>query len=139
MQNIFRILIISILGLALAACATPPAEENKNAGAVDQRSQPASDSSQPKVATDGTPPPMEGVGSIDVKSNPPGAQVILIEEDDAGAGAPKPRGVTPTTVTGLDAGKYTVHLELPGYKFYQKNVTVEANKTVKINAILKKG
>lgn len=141
MQKVYRITITSLFALALvafAACATPPAEENKNA-TTNARSQADGNSSQPKVANEGTPASQhEGTGSIEVKSDPPGAQVILIENDDAGAGAPKPRGVTPTTLTDLAEGKYTVHLERPGYKYFQKNVKVMADKTVKITAKLQK-
>lgn len=142
MQKLFRILItflFAIVTVALVACASPPAEENRNADPA-ARSQPQNDPSKPKVANEGTPASQqsEGTGDIEVKSDPPGAQVILIEEDDAGANPPKPRGVTPTTITGLAAGKYTVHLERPGYTYFQKNVKVVANQTVKVNARLKK-
>lgn len=141
MRNISRSLITSLLALtaiALIACASPPAEENKNDGA--SGSQPGSDSSQPKVANEGTPlsQQSEGTGSIQVTSDPAGAHIILIEEDEAGAGAPKPRGVTPATLTELAEGKYIVHLERPGYKFFQKNVKVVANQTAKVKAKLRK-
>jgi len=142
MQKVYRITIVSLFVLALAAmagCATPPAEGSRNADAT-ARSQPEENPSQPKVANEGTPTSQqhEGTGDIEVKSDPPGAQVILIEVDDAGAGSPKPRGVTPTTLEDLAEGKYTVHLERPGYKSFQKNVKVVANETVKVTAKLKK-
>jgi len=36
------------------------------------------------------------------------------------------------------AGKYTVDLEKPGYKFFQKEVEVKPGKTLKVDAPLKK-
>lgn len=141
MQKTFRILITPFFAVAtavLVACANPPAEENKNAD-TSVRSAQQSNSSEPKVLRENTPTAqVEGPGDIEVNSDPPGAQVLLIEENEAGTSPPKPRGVTPTKITGLPAGKYTVHLEKPGYKYYQKNVKVVPNQTVKVNTKLKK-
>jgi len=73
-----------------------------------------------------------------VSSVPPGARVLLISNDESGAGEPQSKGLTPTTITGIEPGKYTVHLERPGYKFFQKEITVKAGSTVKVNGNLKK-
>jgi hypothetical protein len=142
MQKIFRIVLTYFFVLAtvtLSGCTSPPAEENKNAEAP-VRSAQQSNSSEPKVLREGTPSAQqaEGPGEIEVNSDPPGAQVLLIEENEAGTSAPKPRGVTPTKITGLPAGKYTIHMEKPGYTASQKNVKVVPNQTVKVNARLKK-
>jgi hypothetical protein len=64
--------------------------------------------------------------------------VLLISNDESGAGEPQSKGLTPTTITGIQPGKYTVDLERPGYKFFQKEVTVKKGATVKISATLKK-
>ena len=77
-------------------------------------------------------------GSIEVSSIPPGARVLLISTDGDGAGEPQPKGSTPTTITGVKPGKYTIDLERQGFKFFQKEITVKKGATVKISATLKK-
>jgi PEGA domain-containing protein len=79
-----------------------------------------------------------GTGGIEVTSTPPGARVLLVSVDEGGAGEPQPRGVTPTTITGVYPGKYTVDLEKPGYRFFQKDVVVKENGTAKVKATLRK-
>jgi hypothetical protein len=64
--------------------------------------------------------------------------VLLISIDESGAAEPQPRGVTPTTITRLSPGKYTVDLEMPGYRYYQKTVQVKENVTAKVDAVLRK-
>lgn len=77
-------------------------------------------------------------GSIEVTSTPPGAKVLLVSTGEGGAGEPQSKGLTPTTITGLAPGKYTVDLEKPGYKFFQKEIEVKIGSTVKVAASLKK-
>jgi hypothetical protein len=77
-------------------------------------------------------------GSIEVNSVPSGARVLLVFTDEGGAGEPQQKGLTPVTIPGLSPGKYTVDLERPGYKFFQKEVTVKAGGAAKVTANLKK-
>jgi hypothetical protein len=77
-------------------------------------------------------------GTIEVSSVPPGAKVMLVANDQAGASEPESKGVTPTTIGGLEPGKYTVDLEKPGYKFFQKEVVVKQGTVAKVNATLRK-
>lgn len=120
-----RIFAIASLAFALAsllACARPPAGESKNTNAQKPQEKPSQ--TEPTCA-------------IEATSVPSGAQVILIEITESGAGEPKPRGVTPTTIT-IPPGKYTVHFEKTGYKFFQKEINVKLNETVKVAASLRK-
>ena len=64
--------------------------------------------------------------------------MLLVSTDVGGAGEPQSKGVTPTTITGLQPGKYTVDLEKPGYKFFQKEIVVKQGSTTKVAASLKK-
>jgi hypothetical protein len=123
MKNLSRIFATVLLTFALAsllACAQPPTSQNTNA-----------QKPQEKPAQTGP------TGTIEATSTPPGAQVILIEMTEAGAGEPKPQGVTPTTIA-VQPGKYTVHFEKTGYKFFQKEIDVKENQTVKVAASLRK-
>jgi len=61
-----------------------------------------------------------------------------VSTDEGGAGEPKSKGLTPTSITGLQPGKYTVDLEKPGYRFFQKEVVVKEGVVTKVNASLKK-
>lgn len=116
---------------------TQPANNNQrsaNANAAQSNtsqsnSLPAKPSPQPAASTKGT---------IEVNSVPPGAKVLLVSTDEAGAGEPQSKGLTPTTITGLQPGKYTVDLEKPGYRFFQKEVVVKEGAIAKVNAVLKK-
>src|SRR5207244_71530 len=92
-------------------------------------------SSQPKRPQQQT---ASAKGTIEVNSVPPGARVLLVSTDEAGAGEPQSKGLTPTTIAGLQPGKYTVDLEKPGYRFFQKEVTVKGGSTTKVTATLKK-
>lgn len=85
--------------------------------------------SQPDAATRGT---------IEVNSVPPGARVLLVLTDEAGAGEPQSKGLTPISINGLQPGKYTVDLEKPGYRFFLKEVVVKEGGVIKVNASLKK-
>lgn len=120
-----------------SACTTPPPtngnQRNGNANAAQSSTSQTNSSAKPSQQTD-----QSTTGSIEVTSVPPGARVLLVSTDVGGAGEPQSKGLTPTTITGLQPGKYTVDLEKPGYRFFQKEVEVGFGKTVKINATLKK-
>ncbi|HXG66484.1 MAG TPA: PEGA domain-containing protein [Blastocatellia bacterium] len=113
--------------LAILTACTGPAPGNQNVSNTNA-SPPASEKQAPQQA-------MPTGGSIEVNSTPPGAAVVLISED---IGTPKTYGLTPTTVTGVIPGKYTVHLEKQGYKFFQKEVEVKEGVPVKVDAKLRK-
>jgi uncharacterized membrane protein len=104
------------------ACATPP-PANTNQPSVNANTAP-SNSSQAKPAQSDN----STTGSIEVTSVPPGARVLLIATDDDSASEPQSKGSTPTTITGVKPGKYTVDLEKSGYRFFQRNVEVKAGK-----------
>ena len=93
--------------------------------------------SSPLILPQGQSQP--GLGGIKVGSRPMGATIILISEDEGGAsGRPQVRGATPTTITDIAPGKYTVHLELTGYKAFQKSIEVKADETASVTADLKR-
>jgi hypothetical protein len=77
-------------------------------------------------------------GAIKVGSRPEGASVMLIADDGGFAGKPQMLGVSPTTIADLAPGKYTVHLELKGYKAFQKAVEVKAGETIPVTADLQR-
>jgi hypothetical protein len=131
-----HVLSLLFLGVSFAmetACTpAPPANTNQpniNTNAAPSNSSKTSPSQQSNQSTTGT---------IEVSSVPPGARVLLISNDESGAGEPQPKGLTPTTITGIQPGKYTVDLERPGYRFFQKEITVKKGATAKISATLKK-
>jgi hypothetical protein len=78
------------------------------------------------------------MGAIKVGSRPAGASVLLIANEGGEAGKPQMRGTSPTTIADVAPGKYTVHLELKGYKYFQKTVEVKAGETVPVTADLQK-
>lgn len=125
-----RLLIMAFIVLTLlifAACATPsPDTGNRNTSAP-----PASPA--PPVVSE-----MTNTGSIKIQSTPAGAEVLLITEAVGGASPPEPRGTTPTTITDLAPGTYTVHLEKPGYKFFQKSVQIKPGETATVTATMKR-
>jgi hypothetical protein len=132
-QRIRAATLLTIATLSLISCSrqadVDKDADNKNAA------------SPPVEAQSPTPPSapqkIEG-GAIEVTSTPVGASIMLIETGEGGAGPPKPRGVTPTTIGGLPPGKYVVHIEKPGYTFFQKKVELKGNETVKVHARLRK-
>src|SRR6185295_4539470 len=71
------------------------------------------------------------VGTIEVTSTPAGARVLLVATEEDSAGEPQPKGLTPAMIGGIKPGKYTVDVEMPGYKFFQKEVNKKAGATVK--------
>lgn len=141
MKPLRTTLVLSLLGLSyFSACtASQPGSgvgQTSNASAANTNASsvtPSRNSNEPasKIAQTGT-------GSIEVSSTPAGARVLLVSVDEGAAGEPQPRGVTPTTITGVYPGKYTVDLEKPGYRFFQKNVVVKENVTAKVKATLRK-
>lgn len=119
--------------VGMMACAKAPTA-NTNQPIVNANTAQSS-SPQPKPAQK---PDDKTTGSIEVASSPPGARVLLIAIDDDTAGEPQSKGVTPTAITGVKPGKYTIDLEMQGYRFYQKEITVKKGTAVKISATLKK-
>ena len=115
------------------ACTTaPPANTNQpslNANATPANASPAKSSEKPNQSSTGT---------IEVSSAPPGARVLLISTDGDAAGEPQSKGSTPTMISGVQPGKYTVDLEKTGYRFFQKDITVKKDSTAKVSATLKK-
>jgi PEGA domain-containing protein len=141
MKQPSRLLTILLLVLGVTvqmACSTaPPANSNQpkaNQQPVNANTPPANASAN-KSATGSN---NSTTGSIEVTSVPPGARVLLIATDEDTASEPQQKGSTPTTITGVKPGKYTVDLEKPGYRFFQRSVKVSGGKTVKISAPLKK-
>lgn len=124
-----------VLGCCLiSVCCTQAAQPANHQSAANQstvQSKSANDNSASR-------PEQKTTGSIEVTSSPPGARVLLVSTDEGGAGEPQARGQTPTTISGLKPGKYTVDIEKAGYRFFQKDVAVTDGKTVQINATLKK-
>jgi len=129
-----RVLLFSLGLTIVTSCSSPPASSNQS-NANRNTNTAASNSSR---ANSNLQTNQSSKGSIEVSSVPAGARVLLISDDESGAGEPQSKGLTPTTITGIEPGKYTVHLERPGYKFFQKEVTVKAGSTVKVNGALKK-
>ncbi|MBI3651734.1 MAG: PEGA domain-containing protein [Acidobacteria bacterium] len=84
------------------------------------------------------PPPNPALGAIKIGSKPDGASVMLIADEGGEAGKPQLRGSSPTIIADLAPGKYTVHLELKGFKSFQKAVEVKAGETVTVLADLKR-
>lgn len=141
MKPLRNTLILSLITFLVAACtAVKPGADGKSPSP--NTNQPAANlnASQARAANDNAAAktPQGLTGSIEVTSTPPGARVLLVLIDEGGASEPQPRGVTPTTITGVYPGKYTLDLEKPGYRFFQKNVVVKANSTAKVNAALRK-
>ncbi len=131
-----HVLSLLFLGVSFAvetSCThAPPANTNQpniNANAA------PSNSSQTKPTQQSN---QSSTGKIEVSSVPPGARVLLISNDEGGAGEPQPKGLTPATITGIQPGKYTVDLERPGYKFFQKEIVVKGGETTKVSRTLKK-
>jgi len=133
-----RPLVLSLLflglGLAMETACTPAPPANTNQSNINTNAAP-SNSSQTKPTQQSN---QSTTGTIEVSSVPPGARVLLISNDEGGAGEPQTKGLTPTTITDIQPGKYTVDLERPGYKFFQKEIVVKGGKTTKVSGTLKK-
>ena len=124
-----RVLTFAILiaFASIAAGCSEPANPARNSNAA----QGAPASSSPSSSTPAAAPT---TGGIKIASTPGGATILLMATDESGASAPQPRGTTPTTLTDLSPGKYAVHLELKGYKSFQKEVEVKAGEVVPVVA-----
>lgn len=127
------------------ANANAAQSSNSQSSAAQSNSSPAKQSSEsaPRESAPRESAPRQPAastrGTIEVSSVPPGARVLLVSTDEAGAGEPQSKGLTPTSITGLQPGKYTVDLEKTGYKFFQKQLVVKEGAVTKVNASLKKG
>ena len=147
MKRLLFTLVLSLLGSSFFSACTANqsgsgAGQTSNASAANSNGQQAAAStaspSKNSNEAPGAKTAQAGTGSIEVTSTPAGARVLLVSVDEGGAGEPQPRGVTPTTVTGVYPGKYTIDLEKPGYRFFQKDVVVKENATSKVKATLRK-
>lgn len=132
MKKLFGILITTLLAsalLATTACNQPVGTSNNDGT---------------KAANSATPSQSTGnksnssMGAIKIGSRPSGATVMLMADEGGEAGKPQIRGTSPTTITDLAPGKYTVHLELKGYKSFQKSVEVKAGETVPLTTDFQK-
>jgi hypothetical protein len=127
--------------LILASCGGPEVGNQNQSRAAATPSAGQGSSNTNKPAASGNAPSVAAKasgGTIQVTSTPAGASVILIANDEGGAGMPEPKGSTPAMITGIAPGKYVVDVEKPGYKYFQKYVQVKDGQTQKINASLKK-
>ncbi len=147
MKEIVRCLIImsfAVILVAMAACSKPPAEENTNVSNTNQSTETGNKLAPGTILAEREEqkakrnPSQPGKGTIKVDSQPAGAAVLLIVDEEGGAGDPQPRGVTPTVITDVVPGKYAVHLEMPGYKFFQKTVDVKPGIITSVYGKLKK-
>jgi hypothetical protein len=132
--------LAGVLVIATACKGTQTAgNNNQTNGNSGPQTSDNSNASQgiPRTLKSATEPEPTGTGSIEVKTKPPGARVILISLDEVGA-QPQQKGLTPTTITDIPVGKYTVNIEKPGYRYYQKNIKVQKNKTTQVGASLQK-
>ena len=145
MRRLFGILIASVFTLAIittVACTRP--SDNPN----NQTSTPTNSANQPKdnggnpsttpSTTPSAPATNPSLGAIKVGSRPTGASIMLIADEGGEAGKPQLRGTSPAIIADLPPGKYTVHLELKGYKYFQKAVEVKAGETVTVTTDLQK-
>ena len=130
--NVLITFVLSVLAIEIACTSGAPANMNQPAANTNTASAAAP---QSKASSQ---PTSNNIGTIDVSSTPRGARVLLVSTGGDGAGEPQPKGLTPTTITGIQPGKYTVDIEMPGYRFFQKEVTVKAGATVRVTAKLKK-
>jgi hypothetical protein len=68
-----------------------------------------------------------GQGTLQVTSDPLGANIFL---DNVC------RGVTPLTITSIDAGTHTLLLRLQGYNDYSSPVTIAPGQSIQVQAAL---
>ena len=69
-------------------------------------------------------------GSLEIKSEPPGAEVYL--------GGKPIKGLTPITINKIQIGINTIKIKKEGYAAYSVDIDFKTGNTQKINAILKK-
>ena len=134
----FLTLLLVGVSIATHMGCSKAAPANTNKPSANANTSPTNTSPTNSSQTKPTQPDDKTTGSIEVISTPPGARVLLIATDADTAGEPQSKGLTPTTITGVRPGKYTVDLEKQGYKFFQKEITVKRGSAVKIAATLKK-
>jgi len=72
-----------------------------------------------------TPTPVPSFGSIDIKSDPAGAEII-IDSGDTGS-------ITPYVATHVSTGNHTVELKYEHYKWRSENVSVNGGETAYVN------
>jgi PEGA domain-containing protein len=136
-KSLMRFVLAGTCAIATACTTAQPTNSNQR---NDNTS--TSPSNVSPSNSSATRPPQQSnpvtTGSIEVASIPAGARVLLVSTGAEGAGQPQTKGVTPTTITGLEPGKYTVDLEKPGYRFFQKEVEVRPGQTIKVSTNLKK-
>jgi hypothetical protein len=134
-----RVVIVSVCAGLIVGCNNPGSNnQNSSNNPASSRSSPATSNAN-KAAPVVLPAPSPAGGTIVVASTPPGAIVVLVREEEGSAGNPERKGSTPVTVNGVAPGKYSITLEKTGFKYFQKEFEVQENKTVKINANLKRG
>ena len=136
-KPIFKVVLASLIASGIVSCN----------GAGDRTRTTSNEASRvatsPVTSNDNKAAPTPGVvqpkagGTLEIGSTPPGAAVILIREEDGSAGNPERKGSTPVTITGLAPGQYSINLEKPGFKSFQKDVEVKVDKTAKIRVSLK--
>lgn len=132
MKKLFGMLITTFLAsVLLAATACTQAVNNSNSESSKSVNTPTA---SPNTGNKTDP----SMGAIKIGSRPSGATVLLIADEGGEAGKPQMRGTSPTLVGDLVPGKYTVHLELKGYKSFQKAVEVKAGETVSLTTDLQR-
>ncbi len=68
-----------------------------------------------------------GTGTLQISSDPLGANIFL---DNVC------RGITPLTISAVDAGSHTLLLRLPGYNDYSSSVTINPGQVFQVQAAL---
>ena len=68
-------------------------------------------------------------GSVEVKSDPPGAEIYLSGK--------RMKGLTPYTIDKINSGQNTITIKKDGYADYTTNVEIVAGNTQNIDAVLK--
>ncbi|HYL98893.1 MAG TPA: PEGA domain-containing protein [Blastocatellia bacterium] len=121
----------------LVACSNSNETSGKSAAPTPKPTVSPSPASVDKPSTPVTPT-VGTTGTIEVRSTPPGAAVMLLSRAEDSVGAPEPKGTTPAMITGVTPGKYMVDVEMNGYRYYQKEIDVKVGATVRVSATLKK-
>jgi hypothetical protein len=132
------VLFLAVSCLLGTACTSGTPTNNNQAVASAGNKQANAAQGNSSAAKSSQPANQSTTGIIEVTSTPSGAKVLLVSTEGGLAGEPQPKGLTPTMISGLEPGKYTVDLEKPGYKFFQKEIVVKAGATTRVAAALKK-
>jgi hypothetical protein len=138
----FRIIIAALVTAILVGCSSPgnDSQNNHNKAAASPTVPVISSITNANKASPAAAPARSPAGGvIVVTSTPPDAIVVLVREEEGSSGNPERKGATPVTISGVAPGKYSITLEKTGYRYFQKEVEVKENKTVKIAANLKRG